>query len=127
MADMAVAPASRSARSFMAGASGMFVLNILSVAVGIAIWAIVTSQGIVGLPTPMQVVTQAVAQAESGVLFEDALSSVGRVLTGFALGILVAIPVGFLMGWYRSPPASSSPMCSSSAPSRPSRSFRLPS
>ena len=41
------------------------------------------------------------AQAENGQLLSDALASLGRVLTGFVLGVAVAIPVGFLMGWYR--------------------------
>ncbi|MCO5734240.1 ABC transporter permease [Rhizobium sp. SSA_523] len=78
----------------------MFALNIAAVVLGILLWALVTSQGVVGLPTPLAVAKQAVIQAESGLLWTDALSSLARVFTGFALGIMVAIPVGFLMGWY---------------------------
>jgi NitT/TauT family transport system permease protein len=36
----------------------------------------------------------------TGQLPSDALASLARVLVGFVLGIAVAIPVGFLMGWY---------------------------
>jgi NitT/TauT family transport system permease protein len=85
----------------LATRSAMFGLNILAVIVGIALWWAVTASGVVGLPTPAQVATTAVGEAKSGVLWDDALASLGRVLAGFCLGILAAIPVGFLMGWYR--------------------------
>ncbi|WP_200883907.1 ABC transporter permease [Rhizobium sp. YS-1r] len=80
---------------------GMLAINIAAVIVGILLWAIVTAQGVVGLPTPLAVARQAVIQAQNGLLWSDALASLGRVFTGFALGIAVAIPTGFLMGWYR--------------------------
>ncbi|WP_198539769.1 ABC transporter permease [Rhizobium sp. LCM 4573] len=80
---------------------GMLAINIAAVIVGIMLWATVTAQGIVGLPTPLAVTKQALVQAQNGLLWSDALASLGRVFTGFALGIAVAIPVGFLMGWYR--------------------------
>ncbi|CDN57757.1 Taurine ABC transporter, permease protein (plasmid) [Neorhizobium galegae bv. officinalis bv. officinalis str. HAMBI 1141] len=92
-------PASRP--SLMSGSIAMLAVNIAAVAVGIILWAVVTSQGVVGLPTPLAVAKQAVIQAQNGLLWSDAISSLGRVFTGFALGIAVAIPVGFLMGWYR--------------------------
>jgi NitT/TauT family transport system permease protein len=80
---------------------GMLAINIVAVVFGILVWALVTSYDVVGLPTPLAVARQAVIQAESGLLWSDALASLGRVFTGFALGILAAIPIGFLMGWYR--------------------------
>lgn len=89
------------ARLLMSSRLGILIVNVLSVAIGIGLWGFVTSRGIVGLPTPMQVVTQAISQAKSGTLLADALASLGRVMTGFVLGVALAIPVGFLMGWYR--------------------------
>jgi NitT/TauT family transport system permease protein len=86
---------------FLARRGAMLLLNLAAVIVGILLWALVTSQGIVGLPGPMAVASQALIQAENGQLLSDSLASLGRVFTGFALGIVVAIPVGFLMGWYR--------------------------
>lgn len=86
---------------FLSGSAGMLMLNLIAVISGIGLWAFVTTQGVVGLPTPLAVAKQAVVQAQNGLLWSDALSSLGRVLTGFALGILLAIPTGFLMGWYR--------------------------
>ncbi|MBB3458432.1 NitT/TauT family transport system permease protein [Rhizobium sp. BK313] len=91
----------RSVRPFLSRPVGMFAVNVLAVLAGILFWGAVTSQGMVGLPGPIAVASQAITQAENGQLFSDALASVGRVLTGFALGVIVAIPVGFLMGWYR--------------------------
>jgi len=79
----------------------MLGINIVAVVFGISMWALVTSYGVVGLPTPLAVARQAAIQAQSGLLWSDAIASLGRVFTGFALGILVAIPVGFLMGWYK--------------------------
>jgi NitT/TauT family transport system permease protein len=39
--------------------------------------------------------------ARTGQLLTDALASLRRVLLGFCLGVALAVPVGFLMGWYR--------------------------
>src|SRR4051812_32525931 len=89
------------ARPFLSRPVGMFAVNAAAVLAGILLWGAVTSQGVVGLPGPMTVASQAIVQAENGQLLSDALASVGRVLTGFALGVIVAVPVGFLMGWYR--------------------------
>lgn len=87
--------------SLLSRPMGMLAINIAAVVVGILLWAIVTAQGVVGLPTPLAVARQAVIQAQNGLLWSDALASLGRVFTGFALGIAGAIPTGFLMGWYR--------------------------
>ncbi|MGO4113707.1 ABC transporter permease [Rhizobium ruizarguesonis] len=92
-------PAQR--QTFLSSSTGLFAINIIAVVVGILLWAFLTSQGVVGLPTPLAVAKQAVIQAQNGLLWTDAISSLGRVFTGFALGIAVAIPIGFLMGWYR--------------------------
>lgn len=88
-------------RPLLENPAAMLLLNAAAVAVGICFWWLVTAKGMVGLPTPAQVAVAAFAQAESGILFSDALASLGRVMTGFCLGLIVAIPVGFLMGWYR--------------------------
>jgi NitT/TauT family transport system permease protein len=89
------------ATSLMSRPLGMLAINVVAVTLGILLWAAVTSFGVVGLPTPLSVAKQAVIQAESGLLWSDALASLARVFTGFALGIAFAIPVGFLMGWYK--------------------------
>ncbi|MFF8572259.1 ABC transporter permease [Streptomyces sp. CA-100214] len=75
------------------------VLNTVSVAAGIALWWAAASAGF-KLPTPPEVVSRAGTLIGDGTLADDALASLTRVLTGFALGTAVAVPVGFLMGWY---------------------------
>ena len=76
-------------------------LNIGSVVLGVGIWWLITARGIAGLPGPMEVLRRAVLMISSLQLPRDALASLARVLTGFVVGVVVAVPVGFLMGWYR--------------------------
>ena len=33
--------------------------------------------------------------------YQAAFGSFGRILAGFALGLIAAIPIAFLMGWYK--------------------------
>ncbi|WP_306189688.1 MULTISPECIES: ABC transporter permease [unclassified Streptomyces] len=74
-------------------------LNAVSVALGIAIWWTLAAAGF-KLPTPPEVVERAGTLIDNGTLGKDVVASVTRVLIGFALGTAVAVPVGFLMGWY---------------------------
>ena len=77
----------------------LVVLNVLSIVGGISIWWILSLNGF-NFPTPGDVALKAVALWDAGILQKDIAQSLARVLTGFLLGSLVAIPVGFLMGWY---------------------------
>jgi NitT/TauT family transport system permease protein len=74
-------------------------LNIVSIVLGIGIWWGLALAGF-QFPTPAEVVQKAVQLWQAGILQEDILASLGRVLSGFILGSAVAIPAGFLMGWY---------------------------
>lgn len=74
-------------------------LNATSIALGIGLWWVLALAGF-KLPTPPQVVSQADVLLGNGTLLDDVVASLGRVLAGFALGTAVAIPVGFVMGWY---------------------------
>lgn len=77
----------------------LLILNVVSVIGGIAIWWLLALGGL-QLPTPPEVWQKAIQLWNAGILQEDVLASLARVLTGFLLGSAVAIPVGFLMGWY---------------------------
>lgn len=88
-------------RSRLSRRTGMLAINAAAVVAGLILWAGVTANDIVGLPTPLQVARQAAIQVQNGLLVTDALASVARVTSGFALGVALAIPIGFLMGWYR--------------------------
>ncbi len=77
-----------------------FALNMIAFAVGIAIWALITATGATILPGPASVFWRAVDLLQSGQLPLDIFASLRRVLTGFLLGVALAVPIGFLMGWY---------------------------
>ena len=77
----------------------LLLLNAVSIVGGIAIWWILALNGF-QFPTPPEVVAKAVQLWQAGILQDDILASLARVLTGFLLGSAAAIPVGFLMGWY---------------------------
>jgi sulfonate transport system permease protein len=79
----------------------MLVWNVTAVAFGIAAWTWLARAGVSGLPGPAAVAARGWELAADGTLFTDALASLRRVLIGFALGSALAVPVGFLMGWYR--------------------------
>jgi NitT/TauT family transport system permease protein len=77
----------------------MLALNVSAVVLGILIWWILSVSGF-RLPTPVEVVVRAGQLIADGTLPTDIAASLTRVLIGFALGTALAIPVGFLMGWY---------------------------
>ena len=74
-------------------------LNAVSIGFGIALWWMLAAAGL-NLPTPPEVVSKAGTLLSDGTLEKDIAASLRRVVIGFALGTALAIPVGFLMGWY---------------------------
>ena len=95
-----VGPGSRreAPRRKMSTRSKLLILNAVSIVGGIAIWWILALNGF-QFPTPPEVVQKAIQLWGAGILQQDILASLGRVLAGFLLGSAAAIPVGFLMGW----------------------------
>lgn len=79
----------------------LLAINFGSVAVGLGAWAAFSAAGIVGLPGPVEVLVRGGELLADGTLGEDTGASLARVLSGFLIGSLLAIPVGFLMGWYQ--------------------------
>ncbi|MBC7156474.1 MAG: ABC transporter permease, partial [Rhodobacteraceae bacterium] len=75
--------------------------GVLSFAGGIGLWWLATVAGFSELPSPWAVLTRMIALGIDGQLWGDMYASLRRVLIGFALGAVLAVPVGFLMGWYR--------------------------
>lgn len=71
----------------------------------IALWQGLATSGFVNpglMPTPAQVATKLMELLFGGRLSIDILKSTQRVTLGVALGIALAVPVGFLIGWYKS-------------------------
>ncbi|MET4901208.1 ABC transporter permease [Paenarthrobacter sp. CC6] len=82
------------------GRTSLQLISVLSVVCGIGLWALASATGAVVIPGPRAVLDKAVELVSTGVLPSDLGASLARVLTGFVLGTILAIPVGFLMGWY---------------------------
>ncbi|GAA4486631.1 ABC transporter permease [Microbacterium panaciterrae] len=80
----------------------VLVLSVCSVVGGIAIWWILSLLNQATLPGPPAVIAKFVELIGNGTLLPDIGASLTRVLIGFAIGSGLAIPVGFLMGWYTS-------------------------
>lgn len=78
----------------------LLLLNICAALLGLGLWAFFSHLKLAGLPGPLAVLERAGQLAANGTLLNDTLASVRRVLIGFTLGTLLAIPLGFLMGWY---------------------------
>src|SRR5712672_2791780 len=90
-----------------------FLLGLAPWVGAVALWYGVRWSGFVNeslIPAPHQVAAKFVELLlHEGLLF-DIYASTRRVFLGVALGILVAVPVGFLLGWYRPARTFADPM-----------------
>jgi NitT/TauT family transport system permease protein len=79
----------------------------------VALWYAIRASGLINvslIPAPHQVAAKFVELLlHEGLLF-DVYVSARRVFLGVVLGILAAVPVGFLLGWYRSARTLADPM-----------------
>jgi len=92
----AASPAARRARR---DGRARLLVSLASLVGGIGVWWVLCLLGF-QLPTPAAVLSRGVELALSGALWTDTWASLRRVLAGFLLGVVAAVPVGFLMGWY---------------------------
>jgi NitT/TauT family transport system permease protein len=76
---------------------------LLSCAIMLLLWAAVSAIPGVGavIVGPGRVFKVFLVDIANGKLFVNIKVSLWRVLGGFGLGLLVAIPVAFLLGWYK--------------------------
>jgi NitT/TauT family transport system permease protein len=78
------------------------VLPILVGAVLLLVWDIaVRFSGTEIFPGPLPVARGLAGLARQGLLFKYVIASLFRVTWGFALAVLVGVPAGLLMGWFR--------------------------
>lgn len=78
-------------------------LRTLPFVLVVAIWQGLHAAGVVSpalLPSPRQVFEAGVRLANRGVLLEHITASTTRVLLGVVIGVTLAIPVGFVLGWF---------------------------
>src|SRR5947208_2375390 len=79
-------------------------LRLLPWLVVIFIWYLIPATGLVSpalVPTPLQVLFKFWEQLTTNRLWLDMYMSLQRVTVGLVCGIALAVPVGFLLGWYR--------------------------
>lgn len=93
----------RTSRSFVISLSrlGVWLIPWLGL---IALWYAIRASGLVRpglIPAPDQVASTFAALMVTKALWFDVLISSARVLAGLVLGVALAVPVGFLLGWYR--------------------------
>ena len=78
--------------------------NSLAILVFLALWEILPEVHFVDpvfLPPFSSVLAALGSLAASGVLFKDIWASLVRALTGFGLAVVVGVPLGLLVGWYK--------------------------
>lgn len=77
-------------------------LYVATFIIGIGAWELAALFGNNPLtPSPLEVVESFGKTLKNGSLWQNTFASIQRVFIGFLLGVLVAVPAGFLMGWYR--------------------------
>lgn len=72
--------------------------------IAVALWQLLHASGLVSpnlLPSPIQVFNAGIKQFRQGTLLEHVWASTLRVLIGVVVGVVLAIPVGFALGWYK--------------------------
>jgi len=87
-----------------AGGRGQTALALLSVAAVLILWQLASQFEVLNpalVPSPAEVARSAVAAIRDGSLLHNTAVSIGRVLLGFAVALVVAIPVGMLIGMSR--------------------------
>lgn len=76
-------------------------LPLTVVVIGLVAWHVsVRLTGSDLFPTPGQVLLGIVELAQRGLLLKYIVASLFRVSWGFALAVLLGVPVGLLLGWY---------------------------
>lgn len=76
-------------------------IAVTSFVVLLGVWALITGAGLVNtlfLPSPAKVLQRLVTQAQNGQLWADTSVSVYRIMVGFLLASVMAIPLGVVMG-----------------------------
>src|ERR1700741_2422822 len=72
---------------------------LIATIVLLAVWAAASALlGPILLPSPLAVATQSVALIANGELPSHALTSLHRMMIGFGTALLLAVPLGMLMG-----------------------------
>lgn len=76
---------------------------LISIALFLIGWKLISMSeaGGVVFASPQEIVLAAVKYIKKGILWGHTSASLYRVLVGFAIGFVAAVPIAFLMGWYK--------------------------
>lgn len=74
--------------------------GIVSALLALLVWLLLANSSIRGFPGPLPVAQEAWRTLLNGTLLSDLWASLQRVLIGYGLGVVLAVPVGFALGWY---------------------------
>lgn len=97
-------PSSSSSLRQLADTLRQWSLGIVGFLVLIGLWYLVYVLGVFRqglLPPPDQVLSVVVERFQSGEILDDIYASIRRIAIGVLIGLAVAVPIGFLLGWYR--------------------------
>lgn len=75
--------------------------KVASITGGVIGWYIMSHTVMIHVPDPIETVMGAFWALQKSYFYKSTFYSVYRVYTGFAIGCLVGIPLGLLMGWNR--------------------------
>jgi NitT/TauT family transport system permease protein len=81
-----------------------FVRNTAAIVAFLLLWELAPRFGLINrtfLPPFSEIIVKGVEFALAGKLLPQVLVSVGRAAGGFSLGVVTAVPLGVLLGWYR--------------------------
>ncbi|HTM78746.1 MAG TPA: hypothetical protein VL133_14095, partial [Devosia sp.] len=74
--------------------------GLASSGLALLVWVLLANSSIRGFPGPVPVAAEAWKTLLNGTLMADLWASLQRVLSGYAIGVILAVPVGFALGWY---------------------------
>ncbi len=76
---------------------------LISLAAALLVWTLLSINPSTArvFPNAIKVFASTKTMIDRGLLFKDIQSSLISVLLGFAIGFITAVPVAFLMAWYR--------------------------
>ncbi len=93
---------------------------MLAIAAFLLLWAgAVKFSGSTLFPTPIEVGWGLVELIQKGLLLKYIVASLFRVTWGFALAVLVGVPFGLLLGWFRGAQAAFNPLIQAFRPISP--------
>jgi NitT/TauT family transport system permease protein len=100
--------------------AGSILLPLCVVATLLAVWHLsVTLSSSKIFPTPVDVARGIVELVRKGLLLKYVVASLFRVTWGFLLAVVVGVPLGLLMGWFRLAHAAFNPLIQGLRPISP--------